>query len=121
MARRIQRHEHAMGPIRRGILSKRSISTAAKVRYVEALACSRLLQQVEIWHDVGVMNEGKINAAYIKAMRAATGMVHTTETDEHFTDQAVLYCAQRPGLSDIRRIRRLKYIARVIHDGPATL
>eukprot|EP00959_Pyramimonas_sp_CCMP1952_P412456 8643404-Pyramimonas_sp.AAC.1 len=68
-----------------------------------------------------MVNEGKINAAYIKAMRAATGMVHTTETGEHLTDQAVLYCAQRPGISDIRRIRRLKYIARVLHDGPATL
>eukprot|EP00959_Pyramimonas_sp_CCMP1952_P292111 6109305-Pyramimonas_sp.AAC.2 len=89
ITRRIQMHDHAMGPLRRVLLNKGTLSVEAKVRYCEALAFSKLFQQMEIWHDLGVSNEDLIQAAYVGALRAAAGMVHVANNEEHFTDDAV--------------------------------
>eukprot|EP00959_Pyramimonas_sp_CCMP1952_P464487 9486698-Pyramimonas_sp.AAC.1 len=45
IARRVQRRDHALGPIRRAIVPRRAVPITSKVRYVEALACSRLFQR----------------------------------------------------------------------------
>eukprot|EP00959_Pyramimonas_sp_CCMP1952_P084763 1772660-Pyramimonas_sp.AAC.1 len=84
--RRVQQHEHAMGPIRRAILPRRGMQLLSKIRYIEILAFSRLFQQMEVWTNIGDQNERHINATYVKALRAVAGMTHTTASEARFTD-----------------------------------
>eukprot|EP00959_Pyramimonas_sp_CCMP1952_P150641 3152653-Pyramimonas_sp.AAC.1 len=87
ITRRIQSCEQALGHIIRGIIPRKNIKDEFKVRYVEALAFSRLFQQIEIWHELGEGNESRLRAAYMRGLRMATGLAHNAGAVEHHLDE----------------------------------
>eukprot|EP00959_Pyramimonas_sp_CCMP1952_P038044 796153-Pyramimonas_sp.AAC.1 len=51
----------------------------------------------------------------------ATGLARNAGTVEHHLDEYVLWKARRADFTMIKRIRRLRYLERVVNHAPATL
>eukprot|EP00959_Pyramimonas_sp_CCMP1952_P041691 871995-Pyramimonas_sp.AAC.1 len=121
IARRAQQRDHALGPARRALIPRRAVSGSAEARCVEALTCSKSLQQVELWHGLGGCNAKRVRAACMRSLRAAVGVARAVQSDVPYGDIQVLDLATGVDVDCARRIRRLKYFERIINQYPRTL
>ncbi len=118
---RTAEHGQALGELRRSLLRFPNAPLSAKVRYVEALANSKLLYHAELWTNVPQRLITHAAAAYTKGYRCAANMQTHELTTEPKSDAEVLLTVHKPDFASVLRIRRLRFWNACLQHGPPAL
>ena len=94
-------------PSRKRLFANRSLSISARSYYADSLLHSRLLFDAGTWKPLSSSAAVSIRRAYITPYRTLAGL--SNEKDEKFSNVQVLVAVQRPTISEVLAIKRLKY------------
>ena len=123
-----QELQHRCTQMRQGIQALRStayrsadVDDCHAVRYTDAFGTSRLLFQSESWPPLSKAQLAKLNSTLVGAYRRALNMTFRGDNSVRWTDRQVLLRAERIPLQCTIRMRRLKYLGRMLNHGPTAL